>query len=201
MKHFIFILTLLFACFINTVYSQDVSNKEQPTLNLFEYGGVLTSEDNLKNLFRNFPLYVENGSEIDFLSYEFIGTIKNKRDAKKYVKNNFDDFISLGWMTLFYKDTTDIHRNSPPSSMQFFIDTDLADKSTFNKKIKTLSEEYIYVGDQVFAINFILDLQKHTHYIFIHPKTNKVLMKGNIFAIKFPISHIVDINNRKARQD
>lgn len=32
-------------------------------------------------------------------------------------------------------------------------------------------------------------LQKHVHYIFINPKSKKVLLKGNIFGIEIPISH------------
>ena len=49
---------------------------------LYEYGTVTASEDNLENLFRNFPVFIDNGKDIDFLSYKFMGVIKNKRMAK-----------------------------------------------------------------------------------------------------------------------
>jgi hypothetical protein len=42
---------------------------EEKKTNLYDYVTVVTSEDNLKNLFRNFPIFIENGKEIDFLSY------------------------------------------------------------------------------------------------------------------------------------
>ena len=44
---------------------------------------VITNEDNLRNLFKNFPVLIENGDAIDFISYKYIGTIKSKKHTKK----------------------------------------------------------------------------------------------------------------------
>lgn len=63
-------LSLMFALLIGGVlFSTVMGNepREEKATNLFEYGGVTTSEDNLENLFRNFPIFIENGKGINFL--------------------------------------------------------------------------------------------------------------------------------------
>ena len=51
--------------------------------NLFEYAiPISLIEDNLNNLFNNFSLLIENGEDVDFLSYEFIGMVKNHREER-----------------------------------------------------------------------------------------------------------------------
>ncbi|MFA7493303.1 MAG: hypothetical protein WCZ43_07300 [Proteiniphilum sp.] len=64
------------------ILSSSVEKCNEEKTNLYEYGAVVASEDNLKNLFKNFPVFIENGKEVDFLSYQFIGTVRNKKEAK-----------------------------------------------------------------------------------------------------------------------
>ncbi len=71
------------------ILASSTKYSEERKTNLYEYGTVVTSEDNLKNLFKNFPIFIENGKEIDFLSYQFIGTIRNKKRCKKVCSKKF----------------------------------------------------------------------------------------------------------------
>lgn len=162
--------------------------QEEEKYSLFEYGSpVLQSEDNLKNLFMNFPIYIENGGDIDFLSYQFIGTIKEKKDAEKYVRKNFDDLIPIGWSISYQSDKNE--QSEKTSCVRLHIDSIRESKSELKKMIKTISEEYIQRGDEVYMVNYVFNLQRHFHYIFINPKSKKVLLKGNIFGIEIPLSH------------
>jgi len=70
-------------------------------------------------------------------------------------------------------------------------------KSEIKRMVKTISEEYIHAGDEVYQINYVCNLQKHVHYIFINPKNKKVLLKGNIFGIEIPVSHFEYIKQMK----
>ena len=135
---------------------------EEKKTNLYDYVTVVTSEDNLKNLFRNFPIFIENGKEIDFLSYQFNENMLSEE------------------MSCVRLDLQQIHES----------------KSELKKMVKTISEEYVHVGDEVYQINYVFNLQKHVHYIFINPKSKKVLLKGNIFGIEIPISHFEYIEKK-----
>ncbi|RNC66062.1 hypothetical protein [Proteiniphilum sp. X52] len=168
-------------------------SKEKKT-NLFEYGSVMTSEDNLKNLFKNFPIFIENGKDIDFISYRFVGTIRDKKDAKKYVQKNFDDLIPIGWL-MSYPDKNGHLKET--SYVRLDIQPIRETKSELKKMAKTISEEYIHPGDEVYMVSYVFNLQKHVHYIFINPTTKKVLLKGNIFGIEIPSSHFENIESRK----
>lgn len=191
-----FLIIALFLCTLDKAYSQIHAELNGADTSLYEYGEpIIKSEDNIKNLFQNFPLYVENGEDLDLLSYDYVGTIKHKRDAKKFIKRNFDENISLGWSTVFYKNKDEINK-SIPSSANFFIEHPLSiiGKEAVKNIINTISEEYIHIGDEVFVINFIVDLQKRRHYVFINPETKKILLNGNIFGFEFPMTHIESIN-------
>lgn len=167
---------------------------EEKKTNLYDYVTVVTSEDNLKNLFRNFPIFIENGKEIDFLSYQFIGTIRDKKNAKKYVQKNFDDLIPIGWLTSYQFNENMLSEEM--SCVRLDLQQIHESKSELKKMVKTISEEYVHVGDEVYQINYVFNLQKHVHYIFINPKSKKVLLKGNIFGIEIPISHFEYIEKK-----
>ncbi len=194
MKIFNYILTLNFFLITVHFYAQEYPRNCKNT-NLFEYGiPILRSEDNLNNLFNNFSLLIENGEDVDFLSYEFIGTVKNQRDARKYVNKNFKDLPPFIWVTAFHDNETGFENNPSPSYIRFIEDDQAIDKSEIKEMINTISEEYIHIGDEVFAIDYVIELQKFRHYVFINPTTKKVLLKGNIFGIEIPMTHIEYIN-------
>jgi len=83
----------------------------------------------LNNLFNNFSLLIENGEDVDFLSYEFIGTVKNQRDARKYVNKNFKDLPPFIWVTAFHDNETGFENNPSPSYIRFIEDNQAIDKS------------------------------------------------------------------------
>lgn len=168
---------------------------EESTVSLYEYGNVASSKDNLDNLFNNFSIYIENGKDIDFLSYQFKGTIKNKREAKKYVRRNFNDLIPIGWITSYRNNVG--QQLGESSAVWMNMQPILEAKSELRSMAKTVSEEYINIGDEVYKINYVYKLQKHAHYVFINPETKKVLLKGNIFGIDIPVSHFNYINDLK----
>lgn len=172
-------------------------HSEKKKTNLYEYGTVVTSEDNLKNLFKNFPIFIENGKEIDFLSYQFIGTIRGKKDAKKYVQKNFDDLIPIGWLMSYQSNESRLSEEM--SCVRLDLQPIHETKSELKKMVKTISEEYVHIGDEVYQINYVFNLQKHVHYIFINPKSKKVLLKGNIFGIEIPISHFEYIEENRTK--
>lgn len=184
-KKFQFIFVFCISHVLILSSSTEMCNEEKT--NLYEYGTVETSEDNLKNLFKNFPVFIENGNEIDFLSYQFMGTIRNKKEAKKYVQKNFDDLIPIGWQMSYQYDD-----NSEPrieSRVRLDSQEIYETKAETKRMVKTISEEYVHIGDEVYQINYVYNLQKHVHYVFINPKNKKVMLKGNIFGIDIPVSH------------
>ena len=140
-----FIFVFCVANILMLTSSTEKYSQEKKT-NLYEYGTVVTGEDNLKNLFKNFPVFIENGKEIDFLSYQFIGAIKNEKEAKKYVQKNFNDLIPIGW------------NMSSPSVVNGHLDGEFnarlslhpiqETKSELRKMAKTIAEEYVDVGDE-----------------------------------------------------
>lgn len=193
MKTPIYVLALIFSL-ISIISSAQEIQKEYKYTNLFEYGDIVSqSEDNLKNLFNNFSLLIENGEEVEFLSYEFVGVIKDQKDARRYLKKNFKDLYPFGWLTVFHEGETGDEEGSFTSIIRFVEDNQLFKESEKRRMIKTISQEYIQRGDEVFAIDYLIDLQKYRHYVFINPNTKKVLLEGNISGIKIPMSHIEHI--------
>lgn len=152
---------------------------------------ILQSEDNLKNLFTNFPIMVENGNEIDFLSYQFIAIIKNEKEAKKYVKKNFNDLIPFSWSVW----SSEMINNVPvgKTKIHFSIGTLFESPNELKMMEKTIAEEYVCTGDEVYAIHFVVGLIKHIHYVFINPNTHKVLLKGNLFGLEVPTTTAPDL--------
>lgn len=180
-----YFVVLLLLCNIIVSNSMKVETNKKDTVNLFEYGTVITNEDNLRNLFKNFPVLIENGDAIDFISYKYIGTIKSKKHAKKYTKKNFEDLIPIAWITSF---PSSINGESVGSASIRLVEGQIPEtKSQLKKHSKTIAELYINAGDEVFVIDYVYNLTRHTHYVFINPDTKKVLLEGNIFGIEIPI--------------
>ena len=81
---------LICLVFIFTTHGLFAQNKSE-TANLFNLGApVASSEDNLKNFLEYFPLYIENAQAVALVDYKFVGLIKSREEARKYVKANFN---------------------------------------------------------------------------------------------------------------
>ena len=194
-RTFLTAFCIAFVFLFSKVVGQNNMLKNNTTL--YEYGTVITSEDNLKNLFENFPVYIDNGKNIDFLSYRFVETITNKRAARKYVQRNFNDLLPIGWNMI----TPDPNNqgNMGISSITYQIRPVRESKSELRAIMNTLIEDYIHTGDEVYVIEFVENMQKHQHYVFINPNRKKVLLKGNIFGVEIPLTHVAYIEQRNKK--
>lgn len=198
MKTPIYPLIISLLCFAG-LYAQETEKATETTTTLYEYGRPVShSEDNIKNLFRNFPIYVENGKEIDFRSYKYLGTIKDDRDAEKYVALNFKNTLPIGLViSLPSSNTSNKNTNDEPSHIRLVPDNNKPGKSDEKEMITTIAKEYVHTGDEVFVIYYVYGLKKYSHYVFINPDTKKVVSKGNPFAYEIPQAHIEAVNRAK----
>ena len=84
MRTVLFLVSIVFNI-VGTATANEVFNRCDTLLSaqmdLFTYGSpsIVTSEMNFRNLFRNFPIYVDNANEIKLLYYHYVETIKNKK--------------------------------------------------------------------------------------------------------------------------
>ncbi|MDI9604956.1 MAG: hypothetical protein QM305_06470 [Bacteroidota bacterium] len=182
-------LSLMFALLVGGVlFSTAMGNepREEKATNLFEYGGVTKCEDNLENLFRNFPIFIENGKDIDFRKYEFVGVVKNKRTAKKFVKKNFKNLFPINWTKM----TETMNEDVETSSIRYHVDKIWQSKSELKEMMNTVVNEYVHIGDEVYVIHFVDNLKKYEHYVFINPETKKIVLEGNIFGIELPMAYV-----------
>ena len=181
-----FIFFTLF-CFCCCFYAQpqNINSGNSKETNLFEYGEPLTScEVNLKNLFNNFPKFVKNANNIDLLSYKYIGIIKNRKEARNFVKKNIYP-NAPGWsVSISYENEGS---NNFPKVWLETAATVGSNKSELNEIIKTISEEYVQPGYEVYMIKFVCVLKTHEYYIFINTETKQAVTKGNIFGFSLPI--------------
>lgn len=190
-------LTILVFLFTPIIFYAQHNQESLNNTTFFEYGSpVLKSEDNLNNLFKNFSLLVQNGDDLGFISYEFVGTVKSKSAAMTYVKNNMDNLPPLEWATAFYSNKSEFDNNSSPSFIRF-MNNSHAVSNLATKEIINSIEEGISIGDEIYEVVFAIKPEKYKHFIFINPVTKKVLLKGNIFGLKIPITHIESILQAK----
>ena len=83
MRRIVFLLLAVTCCLSITAQSKE------ETTTLFKYGKPLVAcETNFENLFANFHKYVK-ADGLDFLSYEYVGELKNARQARKLLKKNY----------------------------------------------------------------------------------------------------------------
>ena len=182
-KIIVFILTV----FILTIFENDRLNAQNicDTSNLFQYGSpVLLSEDNLRNFFKNFPEYIDNVNDILLISYKCIDVIKTKKQIQRFVKNNFKAPI---WNVVS-------GYGEEYSYIRLMIDESV-DKKQLQKKVNRNIYEFVKIGFEVYAVNFIYELVEYVYYIFINPDDKNVVTYGNVFGFNIPVKHF-DYHNR-----
>jgi hypothetical protein len=176
-------------CVSCSLYAQLQSHTDEyfKETNLFEYGAPLTSSEiNFKNLFDNFPRFVKNANEVDLLSYKYVDVVKNRKQARNFVKKNICHAPGWGASLTVYESAGG---NAPKQQTDIrldFSETAGSDKSELNEMIKTISEEYIQTGYEIYMIKFICRLKTCEYYVFVNPETRQVVTKGNIFGFSFP---------------
>ena len=163
---------------------------------LFEIGTPVTTDAaNFDNLFRNFPKYIANGDEIEFLSYEKVGTIKNRGQIKKYLKQNFAPDTGFYLETITYKGHENNGENWFSEIKIVLAPTDRVDIKNKWKNWMDTAEKFIHPGMAVYEIEFIHALRSYRYYVFVDPTTHKVVTKGNTFAKDIPIPHVAFIDS------
>jgi hypothetical protein len=161
-------------------------NAQDLTTNLFKYGSpIVSSEDNLKNLIRNFPLYIENADIIDLLSYNYVDIIKNKKQSKRYVKNNFNRKMPTWGNSNSYESNSN---SLGKSTIRLLIDEN-QNYYDFKEIVNTISDKYVHVGYEVYMLTFVFKLKAYDYYIFINPETKHVVTKGNLFGFNISEEH------------
>lgn len=162
-------------------------------VNLFTYGriGIEASEINFRNLFRNFPIYVDNAKDIELMYYHYVGVIENRKQIKRYVKRNFPPYVpawgtsgNSGWKS----DTGKF------STWRFTIEQDpfrIEDKDFIHKV-----EQKIQLGDEVWEVVFKLWDTTYHYYVFVVSKTYEVVRYGNMFGRTIPQNHIDYVNSK-----
>jgi hypothetical protein len=173
-------------------FSLKIHAEDSTYYNLFEYGApIASSEDNLKNLLRNFPLYIKNADQYELLNYKYVGIIKNKKQIKRYVKNNFNKRMSV---FVISTSTTTTTGSPDKSEICLEIQPAMEHQDLFDVKsvVDNISNEYIHPGYEVYILKFIANLKMYNYYIFINPQTKRVVTKGNMFGFNIPEKHFIN---------
>ena len=195
MKKLFFSVTGILLLFVASTSAQALTDSE--TVTLFEIDSPVTTDaTNFDNLFRNFSKYIENGNTIEFLSYQKVGTIKNRGQIKKYLKHD------LSPATGFYLETLSRAENRNEENRYSEIKilpapSDRTDiKYGWEKRMDTVGE-FIRPGMDVYEIEFIHAKQSQRYYVFVDPTDHRVVTEGNAFALKIPLTHVAYINAQK----
>jgi len=174
-------LIILFCSFDCSTYAQDGTN----TTNLFEYGRPVTSgEDNLKNLFSNFPKYINNAGIVELLSYQYVGVAKNQKEAKRYLVQNVK-VPAVGTIRGFGTDC---------STITLWIDKTVT-SDDLKDRVETLSM-YVHKNSEVYQINCVVDMKATVYFVFINPQDKRVVTKGNMFGFSIPVEHFEKCNTK-----
>lgn len=191
------LFTIIIFCLYTSCLFSQVPNEREKT-NLFVYGDSLTTtEVNLRNFIKNFPLLISNAKDFDSLSYKYIGKIKNRKEAKQYAKENLRQDKYSG---VIIEEAFSIYEPKDNKIKIHFgnIDIDKISEKQLNTMIEIMANEYINIGDEVYEFNFITGLRPFKYYFFVKPDTKQVLMKGNIFGVeiyRFYADSIVENSN------
>ena len=182
MKCFLFGV-LLVVCHV--FYAQ-----EHKTTTLYRYGKPLvTCETNFENLFSNVPKYIENNDDLDLLSYQFIGVAKNVNHVKKLLKKNFSHYPQ--WAVAETYPGYVISGKEKKSVGKSEVKLMPAVIPPFNIKevVKTIANEYVSLGDRIYLLRFVYNLETFEQYIFVHPDTKEVVTKATVFGYDIRLSH------------
>lgn len=178
----------------------DFGTKEKTTT-LFDYGLPLkTTEDNFKNLFRNFPLLISNaGKGIKLLSYKCLTEIKDEKEVKFYLTKNTEVYLSSGGIT-FGLGENDVEHNTIRMIFLPENQSKQNDASFVKEMDDNIAEmiKNINIGDEVYVVKFLADGKTYDFYVFINSKTKSVIKKGSIFGFDIPLYYADFHSKRKS---
>ena len=200
MRTVLFLVSIVFNI-VGTATANEVFNRcdtlPSAQMDLFTYGSpsIGTSEMNFRNLFRNFPIYVDNANEIKLLYSHYVETIKNKKQIKSYVKRNFPPYVPNWGVAGSQGGNSDIGEFS---TWRFTIEQDPF--QTIDEDIVSKMMREVKIGYEVWEVVFKLWDTTYHYYMFVNAKTQAIVKWGNIFGANIPQSHI-DFINRKYKRD
>ena len=171
------------------LYEISNAQTDEGKTNLFAWGTpVVTCEDNFSNFFLNFSEYVKNADMINFLGYHYVGIVKSKTHAKRYLRKNFDSkMYKWGFSVSIRKDGVQ------KDSWFTFIKDPTPDSYSYKIKdfVNTIATEYVHPGDKIYALTFIVEGQTYTHFMFCNSKTHRIVTYGNMFGVEFPEDSLI----------
>lgn len=188
--HFLIIIgLLLLTLFPNSLRAQQ---SKPEYVNLFEYGKPITDEQvNFENFLINFSSCIKNANDFDFLETTYVGKIKNKKQARKLVRQNIHHGAPAWTVTAAYK---------PGDITSFFMleTNQLIDSTQVNitEPVNTIVNNYIHKGDAIYKVKIVdPNLRTLDYYVFIDSETKQVITTGNMLAIKVPVEFIKEKTN------
>lgn len=194
---FLIMKRILYICFMLCCLSVNA----QETTTLYRYGKPLeTCETNFENLFANFHKYVK-GEGVDLLSYEYVGTVKNAKHAQKLVKKN----VAHSPLWIISKGEGIMKGGSETVERYSELKIESMAKETVCKEekeemIKTVANEFVHPGDNIYLLRFVYNMETFEQYVFIHPDTKEVVTKGDVFGFDIKMSHIEYCNEMAAKK-
>lgn len=168
-----------------------VHPQDDAHINPFTYRKKVTAiGDNFGNFFRNVKQIVDNPDSIQFVGYDYVGTVQNVEDAKKYLSENFQVGSStVGFMVTdtkkIYVDE-DGHPVAKPVRYIKIVSSLTPDIKDNQKRMNTLVNRLatqINSGYKVYQIHFVLNHKKMSYNVFVNPKTKQVMIKYNVFLL------------------
>lgn len=185
MRKTLFLMVLLVCNLLN-------AQERDKTSTLYKYGApLITCETNFENLFKNVSKYIENDGSLDLLSCNYIGIVESAKHARKLVGKNFSHYPKWAvaeshqgyTLSGTEKKKTGVSRVSlePVDKFPSFINV--------REAIKTISNEYIRPGDQIYLLRFVYNMETFEQYVFVHPDTKEVVTEGDVFGFKIRLSH------------
>lgn len=157
-------------------FSSSVDNDLQPKQQtLYEIGGVSACEDNFENLMRNWGTkYVTNADQIEILSYRPAGTLKNKRQIKKFivrVENGI--YATMRQRTIQNDDVVEKYRiinvHLP------FAEFDSPEKFMNQSMVKSYLLQILTKGLNVYEITLTYNGVEYKHLVCCDPETMKIV--------------------------
>ena len=151
-----------------------------PASDLFSYGGEVSSpEDNLKNLFRNFPEIVSSDIPVELVSYRYEGTVSDASRLTRLLK------INLGKDMPHWNYSSSAGAPGKPAITLSGTDEVKSAKAE-KKAIGMLNTHFIKTGYEIYSILFRYGSgEEYRYYIFIDPDTDRPVTKLNQFALFF----------------
>jgi hypothetical protein len=185
------IYNLLVVCFLflhMSSYGQDIGNtrsddrlretirRDMPRKTLYEIGGVKTCEDNFENLKRNWGTkYYSNADEIEILSYRFVGTLKTKRQIKRFIEEAVNSIQTAGTNESMSERDNVRSRERKLKVYLPFAEPDGLGKVMQQSSVKGYLSYFLTRGLNIYEITLTYNGNQYKHKVCCDPTTMKIV--------------------------